>query len=181
MQKSEFKIEKPKYERYKESFSDRIFHDGKNYMVKRTFTVKGYDNLLRIWNTVQVRTEILPLSILEYPPVKSLELTIVLLREATDFQSLKLLKAYFKQTFKISVKDAESNIFIKLVDGKVFMSDLIRGTCCPMQRNHVYQNITTEKIGEATRISEQEAKELMAKGHLLYEEILPSGELRQIV
>ncbi|MCJ7559337.1 hypothetical protein MUO79_01800 [Candidatus Bathyarchaeota archaeon] len=180
MEKEEFPIGKVEYARYKQSHSDRIIHDGKAYVVQRTFTVKGFDSLLDKWNKVKVYTKILPLS--EHPnkPTKSLELTVVLMRETTDYQTLRTIKGFFKSSFKIEVKDVESNIYLTYCNGLIFMNDVVRGVTCMLQLNGIPKNIRCEKIGDAIRISEAEKDALLKEGCALYEE-LSDGSLRTLV
>jgi hypothetical protein len=179
-EKQEFEIGKIEYERYKESYSDKIIHDGKAYVLSREFTVKGFDTLMDRWNTVKVYKKILPLSELREKPTKSLELTVILMRETTDYQTLRTIRGYFKSSFKIEVKDVESNIFLTYCNGFVFMNDVVRGMTCMLQLNGIPRNIQCEKIGEPQRINEAEKDALLKEGCVIYEE-LSDGSLRTLV
>jgi hypothetical protein len=164
---------KPNYERYKKSYSQKVvFHEGK-FQVRKVTVIKGYDSLMRRFDKVKETVEYLPLSVLNPPPKKVIETSIIVYRTATDFQTLKTLKAYFKKTMRISVKDKDSNIYLVLVDGKVFMTDLMKVTA-PLQLNSVAKNVKLEFLGTEERISEEE------KDRLVKEQKIPVFEEREM-
>lgn len=193
MEKTEqYPIGKVEYSRFKESHSDKIIFNGKEYVVERTFRVKGYDALMHKWDTVKVYTKILPLSELPEKPSKVAELSIVILRETVNPQNLKMLKGYFLQKLKVSIKDMENNLFLVVVHGKVFMTDLSgKGHCntAPIGTNTLLNpkyrpNTIKVEFEEAERISNEKASELLKSGLMLYEELeLPDGtsEFAQLV
>jgi hypothetical protein len=168
------------YVREKTTKSIKIVYDTetKSYKCRVKTTVKGLDAVLQRWDVLSVKEELLPLS--EHPtkPTKVIETCLIIMREAIDYQTLKMLKGYFRQKIKVSVKDAESNIYLTYANGHIFMNDLVRGLCAPMQVNHTPTNLKLEKLGEPERISEQEKNELVKQGFSIYEEIMANGELR---
>jgi len=178
---NEYPIGKINYERYKKTHHDKIFHDGKTFMVRREHIIKGYDLLLRKWDVVKTTEEILSLSALREKPSKVVETDIIVYRSATDYKTLKRLEAFFKKTMRVSVKDLESNIYLVLVDGKVFMTDLMKVTA-PLQLNSVARNVKLEFIGEETRLTTEEKDVLIKQGIPLFEEReQPNGETQYLL
>jgi len=172
------------YVRKKTRKSYSIVFDSGEFKTKVVTRIFGYDSILGKWDKISETSELKPLDVHPTKPTKVIETFIVLMREATDFQSLKLLKAFYKQNIKVSVKDLESNIYLTMANGHVFMNDLVRGTCAPMQLNYTPQNIKFERLNEPERIGEQEKDALLKEGYLLFEELLmPNGknELRLMV
>jgi len=174
------------YARFKEKGRDKIVFDAKTQSFKNrhvTLTY-GYDAVLGRWDKISEKTELLDVSTYPTKPTKKLEFDVVLMRQATDYQTLKTLTAYFKQKFIAEVKDAESNVYLVLCNGKIFMCDVIRGTTAPLEMNYTPENIKRTFIGEPIRITEKEKDALLRDGYPLYEQILlPNGdsEFRQLV
>jgi hypothetical protein len=174
------------YLRKKTIHRDRIVWDyaTQSFKNRHITIVKGFDHILNRWNKISEKTELLPVESYPTHPSKKLEFSVVLQRQATDYQTLKTLIAHFKQKIRVSVKDTESNIYLVLVNGKIFMCDIYRGTTAPMQMNYTPQNIKREAVSEPERITEQEKNMLLNQGYPLYEEILmPNGnsEFKQMV
>jgi hypothetical protein len=174
MEKEEFPIGKVEYIRFKESFGDKIFYDGKQYKVLRTYTIKGYDGLLRHWDSVKVFTKVLPLSELSEKPEKSKEMNFIIKRE--ELETLK--KSYFKILLQISVRSFAENVFLTKVNNQIFMVDVSGKThcaCAPYQLGcSDYSNIETEVVSEI-EISTVEKDALLKQGIPLFSELKQSN------
>ena len=172
------------YARFKESFSDKIILQNNEWVIKRSFKVRGYDSLLSEWVNIpsKNRTRILPVS--EAGLFKEIIQTIFIKRSALNdmIQSVSVL---LKLTRKIEVLDKSNNIFVKISDNRAWQTDL--KITCMIPMNHTPAGLKITNLKEEKLTSEeiqQLNKDLMNKKILLKTQVveeLQNGERRLLV
>lgn len=183
-------MEKIEFLRTKTQVKERIIFDlqSKELKNRRKTILKGYDHILNRWIKASEKTELLPIETYPTCPEKSKTFNIVLVRNAVDTFTAMPFTRYFKQKICVSMKDKENNVYLVLVDGKLFMSDVLYRdgyvVTAPLSMNFImnpkYQAEIEQKVNvkfeEPTPITEAEKDKLKLEGYPLYEQTFtPEG------
>jgi hypothetical protein len=173
-----FVSEPIKYLRYKSCFSDKIISEN-GYKVKRTTTTKGYDSLLGKWSICDKSSKLLPLS--EIGCFKELTQTIYIKKTNVNPSTLENMELWLKRVLKIEVINKESNVYLTMACNRIFVNDVVRGLCVPLQQNGCPQNLKITKVSEAP-LSQIELQKLNEDLKLLIKPViceeLANGEIR---
>jgi hypothetical protein len=160
----------------KDSFSDKVkFNPEKNeYMVKRTISTYKYDVLTQHKlgrNPIKVKTEWLPLDVLDPKPQKKIEINCLLKRTGIDTNTILPLKAYFTMKITATVYDIEryKHIFLTTYNGEIVLNDIALKYSFPIGLSRGHEAVEL-KFSKPERITEEEAKKLNLSGMPLYEQ-----------
>lgn len=96
-------------------------------------------------------------------PVKSLIIPIVLKKNATDYQTLTMLTAYFSQDLEVKVLTDEiyKYQFLTKCEGRAFINNLSSGECTPVVMTGEQVGIQKTFLGKEKRLTESEAQRLL--------------------
>lgn len=167
------------YLRYKSCFSDKIVFQDNKYQVKRKTVTKGYDSLLGKWSICDISFKLLSLS--EIGAFKELTQTIYIKKTNVNPETLQNMELWLKRIRKVSVISKESNIYLTTNNGRIYMNDVVKGVCAPLQLNSTPQNIKVELLEEKP-LTKEELQKLNEDLKLLIKPVcveeLQSGEIR---
>ena len=153
----------------KTNISQKIVYDSpsKSWKVMRTLRHYAFSVSLRKWVKKNENTELLPLSVLEPEPKKTVVLPIIVTKSVV-LEDATLGTGFFLREYEYKVTEEYPSEFLVLKHGTVFRNNFALKECSPLPviEGSKVQGILFSQVGNDKRISEAEALMLMQEQKL---------------